>query len=74
MLKAMTPSQAIRAQSLNVRGSLLRRSKTIPHKITAASEKRSAAKVNGGQSSNPSLMKIHVDPQIKQSSNHTARY
>lgn len=70
----MMPSQAIIAQSRRARGSLRPRTKTIPHKIEAASRKRSAANVNGGQSSNPSLMNIQVEPQIRHSSSQTARY
>src|SRR5436853_4528372 len=61
------------AHSLAVRGSLMRRAATTPNSTADASTKRTAAKLTGGRSLNPSLMNSHVEPQMQQSSRKTTR-
>src|SRR5262245_50890893 len=67
----MTPAQASFNQSLRVFGKGRRRAKTMAQRITDANRKRKPAKVNGGRSRNPSLMKNQVEPQIRQRTSHT---
>src|SRR5262245_31650394 len=62
----MMPAHASFSQSLRLFGKGRRRAKTIAQRITDANRKRSPAKVIGGRSRNPSLIKIQVDPQIRQ--------
>src|ERR1041385_4225831 len=61
------------AHSRAVRGSLMRRAKTTPNSTADASTKRTAAKLTGGRSLSPSLMKSQVEPQMQQSSRKTTR-
>src|SRR5437763_1302551 len=61
------------AHSRAVRGSLMRRAATTPNSTADASTKRTAAKLTGGRSLNPSLMNSHVEPQMQQSSRKTTR-
>src|SRR5215468_6154302 len=69
----MHPTHASFNQSRTLLGKGRRHTKTIAQRITDANRKRSPAKVNGGRSRNPILMKIQVEPQIRQRMSQTIR-
>src|SRR5436853_7850798 len=56
-----------------VRGRGTRRAATMANSMAEARTKRTAAKLTGGRSLNPSLMNSHVEPQMQQSTRKTTR-